>query len=602
MEPMAILNLIVWGIQGGPAWGAAAQTSAFEAWSGLAASTLINSLWQGAVIACGLALCMRLAPSIPARLRYGMWAAGFAALVCLPFLPILIERLAASAFNAPPAHLLGVSSGSGMGSGFAAHPLFALDARWSLALAGLWIGASLTRGVGLAAHALRMRRLWNSASPVGAAHCGILEQSAVALGCAAPAEVCVTNDLDRPCVIGFFRPRILIPTWLLNRLTAAELEQVVLHESEHLRRMDDWANLAQKLCLVLFPLNPAIWWLERRLCAERETACDDGVVRRTQAPRAYAACLAGLAERGIEHRAALRLRDALSLGAWQRRPELAARVHRLLRRPSVMSPAASWTSVALVGCGLVAGTVALAHSPQLVAFVAPANQASDAVSASASALGARARLAEADFVQGSTAFAGSGAQQYRAVKTLAILPAGRATFLPRNNVATKRMNATGPSDRPSSPSTADQARQTEDSSRVGHSLAELIPAAVLAGMKAQQVSQAAGPQATKTSVVQTNSGQANATQSGWLVLTTFEEVQTTGSDEEVNGDAVVGESSSRSAGAGDKTSTSVTFTRLVLRFVLPASNVSPASQTQPGSNSAQPVVIPYRDGWLVIQL
>ena len=56
---------------------------------------------------------------------------------------------------------------------------------------------------------------------------------------AAPAEIWATSDLDRPCVIGFFRPRILIPAWLLNRLTPAELEQVVLHESEHLRRRDD---------------------------------------------------------------------------------------------------------------------------------------------------------------------------------------------------------------------------------------------------------------------------------------------------------------------------------------------------------------------------
>ncbi len=118
-------------------------------------------------------------------------------------------------------------------------------------------------------------------------------------GADAAAQVCTTTELDRPSVIGFFAPRILIPEWLYARLTREELEHVILHESEHLRRYDDWINLAQKLCLVVFPLNPALAWMERRLCREREMACDDGVVRATQAPRAYAACLASLAERGL---------------------------------------------------------------------------------------------------------------------------------------------------------------------------------------------------------------------------------------------------------------------------------------------------------------
>ncbi len=54
-------------------------------------------------------------------------------------------------------------------------------------------------------------------------------------------------------MIGFFAPRILIPEWLYLRLTPGELEQVVLHEAEHLRRRDDWTNLLQKLAWFCFP-------------------------------------------------------------------------------------------------------------------------------------------------------------------------------------------------------------------------------------------------------------------------------------------------------------------------------------------------------------
>jgi hypothetical protein len=184
----------------------------------------------------------------------------------------------------------------------------------------------------------------------------------------APIEVCTTTILQRPSVIGFFKPRILIPDWLFGRLTPGELEQIVLHEAQHLRRRDDWTNLFQKLCLVLFPLNPALVWIERRLCREREMACDDGVIQVTRAPRAYAACLASLAERGLQRRA-----EALSLGAWQRRPELVHRVHSILRRKHTLGPLATRALLATLGCGLVAGSIELARCPQLIAFVPTPN-------------------------------------------------------------------------------------------------------------------------------------------------------------------------------------------------------------------------------------
>src|SRR5208337_2353079 len=169
----------------------------------------------------------------------------------------------------------------------------------------------------LAVHSMHLGRLWNSASPV-AADAKLRALLTTASPTRRQIELCTTRKLDRPSVIGFLAPRILIPDWLYARLTPGELEQVILHESEHLRRRDDWTNLLQRLCLVLFPLNPALAFVENRLCREREMACDEGVVRVTRAPRAYAACLASLAERGIERNLERRA-AALSLAAWRRR-------------------------------------------------------------------------------------------------------------------------------------------------------------------------------------------------------------------------------------------------------------------------------------------
>ncbi len=74
--------------------------------------------------------------------------------------------------------------------------------------------------------------------------------------------------------------------------------------------------------------------------------------------------------RGAPDAGAARRLAALSLGAWQRRPELADRVHRILRRTPGLKPAMAKALVAFVVFGLAAGSIEFARCPQLVAFVA----------------------------------------------------------------------------------------------------------------------------------------------------------------------------------------------------------------------------------------
>ncbi len=291
-----------------------------------------SALWQGSVVAAGLEICLRLTRRASAADRFRAWGAGFAVVAALALLPLIGSMPAASAASAP------------------ARALVSVDPRWGWGIAAVWLAASVWRAVELAFHALKTRRMWRRAVVV-ASRTGF--------------EICTTRDLDRPGVIGFWRPRILIPEWLMGRLSADELEQVVLHEAEHLRRGDDWTNLGQKIALVVFPLNPGLAWIDSRLNRERELACDDGVVRATGRPRVYAACLANLAERSLKYRL-----GALSLGAWRKRSELAGRVHRLLKTRPGLSPVAAKVLFGAVACGLAFAAVELARAPQLVSFVA----------------------------------------------------------------------------------------------------------------------------------------------------------------------------------------------------------------------------------------
>jgi hypothetical protein len=181
------------------------------------------------------------------------------------------------------------------------------------------------------------------------------------------AKVCVSDEVDRPTVIGFFAPKIVIPEWLIPKLSPAELEQVVLHEAGHLSRHDDWLNLLQKIALVVFPLNPVLAWVERRLCFERELACDERVLNVTGAPKAYAQCLAALAEYRLERRGLVR-ELALALGALGRESELAQRVLRILSGGGRMKRSHARLVLGGSMLTLVFAASALEHSPQLVGF------------------------------------------------------------------------------------------------------------------------------------------------------------------------------------------------------------------------------------------
>ena len=381
----------------------------FHSFAHWAAPAAIDALWQGAAVAAGLAICLRLMPRVSASHRFAAWMAGFGVAAGLPTLPFLV-RLAAGFAG------VGAEKGSPEVGG-AAHawlqPLM-VDARWSLAIAALWLAISAYRVAGLAVHAMRLHGLWKSARVVEGE---IASVAAMRLPDLRGVEVCTTKELDRPSVIGFFAPRILIPEWLLKRLTSQELEQLILHEAEHLSRHDDWTNLLQKLCIAVFPLNPVLLWIDRRLSKEREMACDEGVVQVTGAPRAYAACLASLAERelqnkGLESRMART--EALSLGAFERRPELVHRVHSLLLGGQRLSPVAGRALVSVVGCGLIFGAAELARCPQVVDFV-PQQSVVPAVAQTEAADAMRAEYAVAGPDQG-----------FRALNAVAIVPARRA--------------------------------------------------------------------------------------------------------------------------------------------------------------------------------
>ena len=254
---------------------------------------LFTSAWQAGLLLAAVAIALRLLPRLTAATRSLLWTVALLVIAALPFLPARSATIPALATHAPVLHL---------------------NPAWSLAVAAVWLTLSLYRAAQLIASATRLRTIRDISNPVAGVPAF---DTNLPFGLTRTAVLCTSQQIARPSVIGFFSPRILIPAHLFPKLSAGEIDHIVLHELEHLRRGDDWRNLLQKTAVMLFPLNPALLWIERRLCFERELACDESVLAQTQAPRSYAACLVHLAE---ESRLGRQL--SLALGAWERRSEL----------------------------------------------------------------------------------------------------------------------------------------------------------------------------------------------------------------------------------------------------------------------------------------
>ncbi len=90
-----------------------------------------------------------------------------------------------------------------------------------------------------------------------------------------------------PVLAGIWGPTIVIPQGLSKLLTPAELDTVMLHEIAHAKRWDNLSAAFVHILVCLFWFHPLLWWMERRMNAELELACDELVIRSGAPPEAY---------------------------------------------------------------------------------------------------------------------------------------------------------------------------------------------------------------------------------------------------------------------------------------------------------------------------
>src|SRR5262245_34750357 len=107
-----------------------------------------------------------------------------------------------------------------------------------------------------------------------------------------PPRVLVVPGLPSPLVGGLFRPVLLWPQQLEDRLSENGLKAVLVHELAHLRRRDHWVRWLEVLAECVWWWNPLFRLARARVRQYAELACDAWVLAvLPQARRAYADAL-----------------------------------------------------------------------------------------------------------------------------------------------------------------------------------------------------------------------------------------------------------------------------------------------------------------------
>jgi bla regulator protein blaR1 len=344
------------------------------------ALALLHFLWQGAALAALAYLAMAFCRSAAARYAVGvgtlalMLAAPVASLLILEAqneggaaLEATAQNSNAAAVPVPP--VLAQQKHAPENSGNSGAYLLWLVEAW---FAGVLLLSLRAAGGFLLVEHWRHKE----AIPVAKELLEMCLSLQRRMGITQLVRCCESVRLDAPAVAGWIRPVVFLPMTAITGLTGEQLEAVLAHELAHIRRHDVFVHAFQVAVETLLFYHPAVWWMGKRIRAEREHCCDDAAVATCGNAVMYANALARMAE----------WKTAPRLVMAANRSPLVQRVARLLgaKQPFETIPAANLSAgVLCLLTALLAGSAFLGNvhhaQAQTPAPAAPAQSSSAAV-------------------------------------------------------------------------------------------------------------------------------------------------------------------------------------------------------------------------------
>ncbi|MEM6724028.1 MAG: M56 family metallopeptidase, partial [Bacteroidota bacterium] len=236
----------------------------FELGSEAIAWTLLHSLWQGAIIGLLLWLVLFFQRKRPSGFRFSV---SMVALVLLlgSFVFTFIQQYQWQAEQAATNPI--VLDGVFMISGSDLEPVSVVEADqvgWKAFLTPylpflsvIWllgvVFCLLRFSLGLRA-VMRLRRKGHQV--VSKAHDQLFERLKLRLGIRHAVQLIWSDQVQVPMVIGHFKPMVLFPVALINRLDLDQVEAILTHELAHVMRRDYLWNLLLSFAEILLFFHP----------------------------------------------------------------------------------------------------------------------------------------------------------------------------------------------------------------------------------------------------------------------------------------------------------------------------------------------------------
>lgn len=94
-------------------------------------------------------------------------------------------------------------------------------------------------------------------------------------------NIYISNKFLSPAVFGIFYAKIIIPEYLKDE----NIDYILIHESEHIRRVDNLWRVVAVITCCLHWFNPFVWLFLKRFFEDMELSCDEKVLKKCNEER-----------------------------------------------------------------------------------------------------------------------------------------------------------------------------------------------------------------------------------------------------------------------------------------------------------------------------
>lgn len=323
--------------------------------------TILHSFWPCALVALLLAVVLRSSKKLSSNTRY-LFACGALVLCFAISVETFVSylNLARQARVEQTLELLGVELPRVLNAQSHMQQWLALADGYLLWIVNVWLVGCAFLSLRNLVDYLQCVKLQRAHSEMQDGHWQTtVNRLAHAINFPRQVVIRISDAVDVPSTLGYFKPLILIPAGLLTNFSQAQaqVEVILLHELGHIRRNDYVVGLLQMLLKTFFFFNPMALWISAVIDEERENACDDIAIGVCKDALLFSKTLKEFAE--------MNTNKNLSMAISNNKMHLLARIKRQFTQRKSVSRAIEKliASSALVLCCAAATVYAQTNSP-----------------------------------------------------------------------------------------------------------------------------------------------------------------------------------------------------------------------------------------------